>query len=214
MKESLPDTRGGAGERRYGGLSAAERAAQRRERLLAAGERLFGSRGYAATTIEALYSEAALAPRYFYESFAGKEELFLAVYGRLADRVRDDVAAAVAAAPPEPVAITRAGMSAALQAYEDPRVARIVLFEVSGAGQAIEAQRRAEVEAFSEVVSGALAAATDLTPRESAVTAMALIGAALEVVAHHVAEPRRVTADEATETMVRLVASLAESGPS
>ena len=50
-----------APRRGYGGRSAAERRAERRERLLAAGLELFGTRGYAATSIERLCAAASVS---------------------------------------------------------------------------------------------------------------------------------------------------------
>jgi len=67
---------------RYGGRTADERRAERRERLLDAGLELFGTQGYANTSIEALCSATRLNPRYFYESLKTREELLRAVYDR------------------------------------------------------------------------------------------------------------------------------------
>ncbi|HWG94520.1 MAG TPA: TetR family transcriptional regulator, partial [Mycobacteriales bacterium] len=54
----------------YGGLTAEERAAQRRSRLLAAGLEVFGTVGYAGATQRAVLQQAGLGERYFEESFA------------------------------------------------------------------------------------------------------------------------------------------------
>ena len=71
--------------RTYGGVSAAERAASRRERLLDAGLELFGTHGFAATGVKDVCRQAGLTDRYFYESFRDSRELFLAVFDRLTD---------------------------------------------------------------------------------------------------------------------------------
>ncbi len=70
--------------RRYRGITGEERRAERHEKLLDAGLQLFGERGgYAQTTIRDVCVAAGLNQRYFYESFAGREELLVAVYDRV-----------------------------------------------------------------------------------------------------------------------------------
>src|SRR5436189_750000 len=78
-------------QRPYGGISASERVAARRERLLAAGLELYGTHGFAATGVKDLCRAAGLTDRYFYESFRDSRELFLAVF----DGVTDELFAAV-----------------------------------------------------------------------------------------------------------------------
>src|SRR5580658_5813784 len=69
-----------AAPRRYRGLSVEERREQRRERLLAAGLELFGTDGYAGSSIRAISAAAGLNSRYFYESFSSREDLLYHVY--------------------------------------------------------------------------------------------------------------------------------------
>src|SRR5512139_3717483 len=52
--------------RHYGGVSAQERKAARRERLLDAGLQLFGTPGGDRVTVSAVCAEAGLTERYFY----------------------------------------------------------------------------------------------------------------------------------------------------
>lgn len=65
---------------RYAGKAASTRQAERREKLLAAGIKLIGREGYAATSIDAVCSEAGLTKRYFYESFTSSEDLLIESY--------------------------------------------------------------------------------------------------------------------------------------
>ncbi len=51
--------------RLYRGISPSERRAQRRERLLEAGLQLFGTDGYADSSIRAVCTQASLNSRYF-----------------------------------------------------------------------------------------------------------------------------------------------------
>jgi AcrR family transcriptional regulator len=72
------------GSRQYGGVAAEDRVAERRARFLAAGLEVMGTRGIARTTVRGVVEEAGLAARYFYESFAGIEELQVAVFDEIA----------------------------------------------------------------------------------------------------------------------------------
>src|SRR6202012_4111263 len=132
-----------SGERRYGGKTASERRAQRREQLLDAGLELFGTGGYAATTIEALCARAGLNPRYFYEQFAGREQLLGAVYERHVEQVLTVVSAAIDRSGADPAARLRAGLTAFVEAtLADERGARVNYFEMIGVSRELDALRR------------------------------------------------------------------------
>ena len=166
--------------RRYGGQAADERRAERRRRLLDAAVELFGTRGYAATTIEALYSEARLAPRHFYEQFPGREELLRAVY----DETIDAVVAAVAEARERAPQDVRGRVHTILAAFAgamltDPRRARIAYREVPGTSPNLDRHAQGVVRGFAAVVEqeAQAAAARGLLPdRDYALTAMLLVG--------------------------------------
>jgi AcrR family transcriptional regulator len=87
--------------RTYGGVAGGERQAGRRAQLIEAGLRLLGAAGGPRDlTVRGVCREAGLAARYFYENFADRDALALAVY----DDVVQDIAAttldAVQSAPP------------------------------------------------------------------------------------------------------------------
>ena len=84
-----------APQRSYAGRTAAERRAERRERLLEAGLQLFGTDGYAATSIEKLCAAAGVSTRSFYEEFDGREALLMALHDRVTQRALDAVIAAL-----------------------------------------------------------------------------------------------------------------------
>jgi AcrR family transcriptional regulator len=63
-------------------LTRAESQAQTREALLAAALRVFARRGFQAATIAAIAEEAGYSHGAVYSNFAGKDDLFLAVYER------------------------------------------------------------------------------------------------------------------------------------
>ena len=64
--------------RPYGGVSAEDRVAARRTRLLEATLAIIGEHGVAAVTVDLICSEAQLGKRYFYESFTDRDTLLVA----------------------------------------------------------------------------------------------------------------------------------------
>jgi AcrR family transcriptional regulator len=110
--------------RPYGGISAEDRHAERRRRLLDVGLELFGTKGIAATTIADVCAQAGLTKRYFYESFATIDELAGAVFDDVTARLVERVAPAIAAgAGVDP----RPALTVYLRAVlGDPRLARLL----------------------------------------------------------------------------------------
>jgi AcrR family transcriptional regulator len=80
-------------------------AEARREQVLAAATKAFARSGYAGTTTDAVAREAGVSQPYVVRMFGSKHELFLAVFSRATNRIRDafrDVldARGVSASPP------------------------------------------------------------------------------------------------------------------
>lgn len=117
-----------------------------------AGLELFGTRGYAATSIRALSAQASLNSRYFYESFDSREDLLYHVYRRI---IRD-LAASVIAATADAQTIegqAEAGLRAAWTSLtDDRRKARIISLEVVGVSERLERLRRDNRHAFANII--------------------------------------------------------------
>src|ERR1700676_2886142 len=96
MRQFAPMASVGPPSRLYRGVSPSERRAQRRDRLLQAGLEVFGTNGYAASSIRAICAEASLNSRYFYESFSGREELLYHVYTDIVHEIASAVLTATA----------------------------------------------------------------------------------------------------------------------
>lgn len=140
--------------RRYGGKTSEERRAERREKLLDAALEMFGTVGYAGTTIEMLCAATRLNPRYFYEEFQAREALLLAVYDRHVDRVLAEVGAALASAPAAPRARLETGLRAFVTGVlADHREARINYFEVVGVSHALEERRRQVLRTYADLIA-------------------------------------------------------------
>jgi AcrR family transcriptional regulator len=65
---------------RWSGVPLEDRQARRRDELVAAGVQLLGQESGPAVTVRAVCREAGLTERYFYESFADRDEFVRAVY--------------------------------------------------------------------------------------------------------------------------------------
>ena len=126
----------------YKGVSAADRAAERRNRLLAAGLTIWVDPA-TRTTMTAVCAEAGLSERYFYESFSGLDALLEAVMGEIAAEIEQTSRAAAEAAGDDPVARVHASVRAFMQLLlDDPRKGRVAIVE----SVAVPALRRRRTE--------------------------------------------------------------------
>ncbi len=136
--------------RPYGGISAAERQSTRRARLLEACRDLVGREGVAGVTVEAVCGEASLGKRYFYESFATRDELLLAVADAFFVGLRSRMEEAIAGVDPaeRPVVVVRTLVGAL---REDQREAR--LYVESPAVPVLAARREQAVADYAAFVA-------------------------------------------------------------
>jgi AcrR family transcriptional regulator len=147
--------RGQSGGRCYGGLTPEEREDDRRQRLVAAGLELFGSLGYARTTIQEVCSRARITARNFYDHFESLEELLAAVYEHVVAHGRSALLESLARdAGPAEVRARRALRAYLHAMLDDPRHARVQCVEVVGVSDALEAHRRAVIHEFAEIMKG------------------------------------------------------------
>lgn len=200
------------GQRLYRGISPSERQAQRRERLLDAGLELFGTRGYAATSIRSVSAAAGLNSRYFYESFSSREDLLYCVYRRIVTDLAVRAAEAVASADTIE-GKARAGLRAGWVAMtEDRRKARIVAREVVGVSDRLERLRRETRRSLADLtVQGAMSVAPDdLRLRlDPVLVARALMGGVVEVLADWINGDVDASVDEVVEHFTTLFTAAA-----
>jgi len=71
---------------RWSGVPLEDRQALRRDELVAAGTQLLGGESGPAVTVRAACRQAGLTERYFYESFADRDEFVRAVYDDVCSR--------------------------------------------------------------------------------------------------------------------------------
>ncbi|TQN44038.1 TetR family transcriptional regulator [Blastococcus colisei] len=198
-------------QRVYAGMSAEERTARRREQFLAAGLEVFADRGWAASTVSDVCRAATLSPRYFYELFGGREDLFLAVTGRIAEQVEGTVRTAVAAPAPDAQARARAVLGAlAVHFTADPRTVRVALME-SLATEQFRAHRRHLLESFSSLAARLMRSLRDDggTAPGLEVRAAVLTGGLVELIIAYASMPARVPMDDLLDQLTALYAAAA-----
>ena len=139
--------------RDYDGKTAAERIAERRERLIDAGVELFGYRGYAATSIRSVLQQSGLRDRYFGESFADLDSLLAAVYSRLIDEEISGCAAAIDKTNGGSEG-ARAMIDTITRSFEkNPGKARIKSREILSGGPVAREQRQAGLRRLAQLVA-------------------------------------------------------------
>jgi AcrR family transcriptional regulator len=194
-----------AAGRIYGGLSAAERRADRRERLMSVGLDLFGRAGYHKTTIPMLCSAAGVTARHFYDDFASREELLRAIY----DRISDTMQTAVIEAMRLSGATIRESVRASNEAYfryltSDPRIARIYVVESRGVSAEMERHRRTKRENIVKRLANAAERLQEHgldTALESRLLGAAMVGAANDILLEWVLASRRPPVQKMIDTL-------------
>jgi len=198
-------------ERTYRGITPAQRQAARRERLMDAGLELFGTVGYARTSIRAVSAAASLNSRYFYESFGSREDLLVAVYQRIVDDIFKRATEAIALEHTIE-GQARAGLRAGWTVVtEDRRKARIVAIEVVGVSERLERSRRENRHALAQLTAdGALSLAAGLRLRlDPVITARFLMGGVVELLADWINGDLDASVDEVVEHFTALFTAAA-----
>ncbi len=151
---------------RWSGLPLRDRQARRRDELIAAGIALLGGAGGPVLTVRAVCREAALTERYFYESFADRDEFVRVVYDDVCHRAMTTLTTADTARD----AVER---FVALM-VDDPTRGRILLL-APGVEPVLAQSGATWMPSFIELVQRKLTRISD--PAVQAMVATGLIGA-------------------------------------
>ncbi|MDT7600721.1 MAG: hypothetical protein QOK26_2798 [Pseudonocardiales bacterium] len=212
MTESAP--------RVWGGTTLDTRRDTRRRRLLEVGFELLGGQGSAAVTVRSVCRHAKLTDRYFYENFADRDGLLVAVYQQVAEQFRDAMAVAVGAAvaevapgPVEPEAVARSAVLAFVGLLTgDPRKGRVLLLAPM-TDAALSAHAVGLMPMFGELIRVQLAAApvgAQVTAAlDERMTATALIGALSNLFVRWLDGTLEASEQELTDYCVRLLLAAA-----
>jgi AcrR family transcriptional regulator len=113
-----------------GRRSQAERSQSTRAALVAAARPLFAERGFAGVGTEEIVRGAGVTRGALYHHFAGKRELFAAVYEQIEAELSERIATeALASGATAPIEAMRSGARMFLRACTVPEVQRIVLID-------------------------------------------------------------------------------------
>jgi AcrR family transcriptional regulator len=138
--------------RTYRGVSAEERRAERRARLLEGGLDVVAEQGWPDTTVRRVCAQAGLTERYFYEAFADRDALLVALFDHVAAQATADLVAAIEAAPRDAAARARAAISTFVDLLaDDPRQAKVLLLEGTN-HEGLQRRRVHAITAFAHLV--------------------------------------------------------------
>ncbi|MGV9818288.1 TetR/AcrR family transcriptional regulator [Nocardia xishanensis] len=204
----------GAPGRKYRGAGPEQRQQQRRARLVDAAIEEFGTRGYRNTTIDAVCARAGVGKRYVYESFDGSEGLLLAAYTVATDRLRGYIVDGAAAHPGTVGTVVHGALTGFFRGIaEDPRIARIVFFEILGVSPAVDADYRrvtaSFVDTFLELATPMIDIESVPHPRLRTI-ATGLVGAVLMIAQHWVLGDFRQPLDDVVDSAHTVVTSVLE----
>ncbi|WP_028937837.1 TetR/AcrR family transcriptional regulator [Pseudonocardia spinosispora] len=196
----------------WGGTTLDVRRESRREKLLEVGfELLGGPDGASAVTVRSVCRHAKLTDRYFYESFADRDELLVAVYDQVGAEARDVLAEAVAeavGATPDPERVARAAVEAFFGLLTaDPRKGRVLLLAPM-TDTVLNVRALGLMPMFGELIRVQLAAANgspEPAELEQRLTASALIGALSNLFVRWLDGTLEVSEHDLTEYCVRLL---------
>ncbi|WP_179400563.1 TetR/AcrR family transcriptional regulator [Burkholderia guangdongensis] len=169
--------------RPYGGVAPEARAAERRDALIRAATRVFGTVGFRKATVRSICQEAKLNDRYFYAAFDGIEDLLRATYLHHAEQLRLAIERGAEACTGLDARID-AGLRAFFGFLRDPHAARVLLLEVMGVSAETDATYQRVLVGFGRqlVAIGAPGdAATDAERVDRRLIGLALIGAMTNV---------------------------------
>jgi AcrR family transcriptional regulator len=107
----------------------ADQSEATRGALIDAAQELFSARGYAAVATEEIVRAAGVTRGALYHHFAGKKQLFEAVYEHVERGLVEQIASSAIPSASDPLAALHAGAQAFLDACEDPAVQRIALVD-------------------------------------------------------------------------------------
>jgi len=196
----VPDVAESPRRRRVLGLDLEQRNQERRRLVLAAGLELFGTQGYARSSIEQLCQTAGVGTNSFYDLFSSKEDVLIALYDGLTTDLQDAVAVAYVEHHQADDPIRPLVSAFVHAATDDPRVAHVAFVQAAGVSAAMEEHRRqtrnrfvAGLEAIgSDLRDRAGESAGDLSPGDGPTprrNAVAIVGAIIEMTVDWLNDP-------------------------
>ncbi|MEU4625802.1 TetR/AcrR family transcriptional regulator [Actinoplanes sp. NPDC023801] len=194
----------------YAGRSREQREADRRDRIVAAAVHLFATRDYDGVTIADVCAHAKVSKRYFYDHFADREDLLLAVHREQNDWLLD---ALFAMSPPRPATVEDL-LQPVMRALvgllaEHPEQARVIYVNAPRMELRRRGLLRAEAALFGRLLRPLLPSAGDGTRFDRIM--LALVAGISEVIIEWVGDGMSAPADELADHLSGLAVAMLES---
>lgn len=189
--------------RTWGGSTLTDRRATRRGQLLESGLDLLGAETGSTVSVRAVCRGARLTERYFYESFADREDFVLAVYEHVASTAHHALTESVRDAPAEPEARAAAAVTAFVELMvDDPRKGRVLLLAPI-TDPALSTRGVQLIPTFAELIREELP--PELDELERRMTAVGLVGSLTNLFIAHLDGTLTVPRERLIAHCVRLL---------
>lgn len=180
-------------------------SASTRKALVEAARSLFSERGYAATSLDAIVSQAKVTKGALYHHYSGKQALFEAVF-ELVEQNASKTITKAARGSSDPWEKSQAALRAFLEAVQDPGYRRIVMQEgpaVLGYERFREHEQRSSYAIMLDIVRNVLTAGDWELDEPMVDTFASIFHGALSGAGEHVA-----TADDPAQASARVEAAI------
>lgn len=198
--------------RTYGGLTAEQRVAARRSQLISATVQVLAEKGEAGTTMTAICAAARLTERYFYESFAHRDQAVLAALDATCEEFAAAAVTAIESTSGEPAERVRAAIRAFVDLVQaDPTKGRVAVVE-SSANPALRARRHELLGWFADLVadeSERLYGADAWPRRRARLHGLVFIGGFAELIASWLSGASEVSSEELVDIATDLFDAVA-----
>ena len=198
--------------RRYKGRTADELRAERRQRLLNAGLKLFSEKGYANAPIELICSTAKVTTRHFYEQFKGREALLKALFLQILDEAGAHILSTLSDDNlPLDMRMTKAVRIGSQFLLDDPRRARIACIETIGVSREMEKLRRQVIHNLAGIIQqycDQMAADGLIPERNYHLPSIALVGAMLELLVESLSKDSALEPEDFGRELILILRAL------
>src|SRR5258706_3530940 len=142
--------------------SAADRGGDKRDRILAAAERVFARRGFFAARVSEIAKDAGVADGTIYLYFKNKDDLLISLFENRMRQVNDALRVAVDGAPDQPIEQLRAFVRRYLRLVNDePAAAEVLTIELRQSSKFMKEYDNPQFADFLRMLGGIIAAGQD-----------------------------------------------------
>ena len=199
--------------RPYRGVSAEDRRAERRARLIAACLDVLGADGVAGTTMKAICARAGLTERYFYESFRDRDELLVAAVDAVIAEIDAAMLEAVRRSPPDLLERGRAAAGAFVAVLTGDRRKGRAFLEAVG-NEALKERHAAGVHRYAAVLAAQMRELHGLAePRHEArlrIATLIIVGGTAQAVGGWLDGTIAMSREEFVDELARLCVAAAD----